>query len=256
MKVSLSVAKPKSIPTARARHMSSGVRAGTKLVLDAADLDALLELVRAPNAAEAHQRAARLQALLGNEAPHFAELVDALVARACESQQLRRMAGTDELTSIGNRRAFGETLRRELSRARRSKSALSIVLFDVDGLKAINDSLGHAGGDTALRSVARCLRQGTRDGDLVARIGGDEFAVVLPATGAETARVIGERIRAMVARVGISGMQLGVSLGVSETQSGDLDASALLGAADLALYRDKAAHRAERAAHTAAAKHN
>lgn len=228
-----------------APRTSSHVRLQAKLVLDASDLDALLDLAHATNAAEAHQRAARLRALLGAEAPRFSELVDALVARARETQHLRRLAGSDELTSIANRRTFGETLRRELSRARRSKSLLSILLFDVDGLKTVNDSLGHAAGDTALRLVARCLRQGVRDGDLVARIGGDEFAVLLPTTGAENAHALGERIRVMVAKTsGGVGMRLGVSFGVSVTQSGDLDASALLAAADLALYRDKAARTA------------
>lgn len=238
---------------ARGRRTSSGVRpqAEAKVTLDADDLEALTRLARATTSAEAQKEAARVRALLGGETPQVIELLDALVDRARHVQKVERLAGTDELTGAANRRAFNETLRRELSRARRVKSTLSLLLFDVDGLKRINDSLGHAGGDAALKTVAGCLRQGIREGDFAARLGGDEFAVILPTTGPEDARVIGERIRAMVERTGPSGMRIGVSLGSAVSQGGEPDASALLAAADLGLYRDKDARRAARAARAA-----
>jgi diguanylate cyclase (GGDEF)-like protein len=218
------------------------------LRLDAEDLQALTELARATTASDAQKQAARVRALLGSETARLAELLDALVERTRHLQKVERLAGTDELTGLANRRAFNESLRRELSRTGRGKAPLSLLLFDVDGLKAINDNLGHRGGDAALQTVASCLRHGTRAGDFAARIGGDEFAVILPATEPEAAQVIGERIRAMVGRLGCAGRPLGVSLGSAISRGGEPDATALISAADLALYRDKAARKAERAA--------
>jgi diguanylate cyclase (GGDEF)-like protein len=207
------------------------------LALDGADLEALIELARAAGVGQARHQAARLRALLGADAERLEDLIEALSERARDHARLQRLAGTDGLTRIANRRGFAESLRRELARARRHGGTLGLLMLDVDGMKLINDGPGgHAAGDRALRTIARCMRQVVRQSDLIARIGGDEFAVILPATDFRTAQAIAERIRREVTRV--SEGELGVSLGVALTGPGD-GATALLAAADAALYRDK-----------------
>jgi diguanylate cyclase (GGDEF)-like protein len=216
------------------------------LTLDAADLDALLQLARASTASEARREAARLRALLGEDAARIATHIDALVARARELERNRRMAATDPLTRAANRRALDDALRRELARSQRSRKPLSLLLLDLDGLKAINDTFGHAAGDRALRAVARCARQVVRRCDLVARIGGDEFAVLLPETDAAGARAIGQRIRSKLAEASTSSLPLRLSLGVARARHALLESQELLETADAELYRDKVARRSIR----------
>jgi diguanylate cyclase (GGDEF)-like protein len=211
------------------------------ITLDATDLDALLALIQAPTWNSARRHAVRLRALLVQDAPHVDQLIEALLKRARELDLVRHLAGTDALTGIPNRRTLGEVLRRELARAERSGQALAVLLLDLDGFKAINDSLGHAAGDAALRTLAQCASDVIRTGDLVARIGGDEFVVVLPATSAAHASEIGERIRARLARASRPGPTLEVSMGVALSTQAERGPHALLAAADQSLYRDKAA---------------
>src|SRR5207245_8489845 len=108
---------------------------------------------------------------------------------------LSQMASTDELTQLANRRRFTEALRRELGRARRTGLPLSLVLIDVDHLKKVNDTFGHPAGDAAIRHVAAALREGRRDTDVVARFGGEEFALLLPGTDHLGAVKAAERVR-------------------------------------------------------------
>ena len=172
----------------------------TSTALDGSDIDALLAIARAPSLVDAERHAAFLRGLLGPEAPALEPLIDSLLERAGELERAKRLAALDALTGIANRRTFAEALRRELSRAERSGKPLSVILFDLDDFKAINDSFSHAAGDRALQLVARCAEGVTREGDLVARLGGDEFAVLLPETGERGAREIGERIRSRLAQ--------------------------------------------------------
>ncbi len=103
----------------------------------------------------------------------------------------------DDLTGLPNRRAFFETAGREIDRARRYGRPITIAYFDVDDFKAVNDRLGHAGGDAVLRAAAQTLARCTRQGsDLVARLGGDEFVILLPETGEDGARSAIHKIRA------------------------------------------------------------
>jgi diguanylate cyclase (GGDEF)-like protein len=102
----------------------------------------------------------------------------------------RQLARTDQLTGLANSRAFGELAEFELLRARRYGRALSILYIDLDGFKAINDSLGHAAGDVVLQRAAGALRESLRRTDIVARLGGDEFVVLLPETGTESADIV------------------------------------------------------------------
>lgn len=111
---------------------------------------------------------------------------------------LEAIARVDALTGIGNRRAFEEALERCLRLSARYGNAVSVLLFDLDGMKALNDRYGHGSGDDGLRAVGVVLQQTLRASDVACRCGGDEFAVVLPGTGAEGALCVAEKIRAAI----------------------------------------------------------
>ena len=113
-------------------------------------------------------------------------------------EEIHRLAVTDPLTGLPNRRALGEFLDREADRARRYQRPLTLALFDVDQFKALNDALGHLAGDVTLRAVAELAQLVLRREELLARYGGDEFAVVLPEATAEHGRACGERLRRAV----------------------------------------------------------
>lgn len=163
-------------------------------------------------------------------------------------QNLAQLAATDSLTGLPNRRRLDQTLRLEWARAQRSGKPLAVLMVDIDHFKAFNERHGHAGGDHALREVAktleRCIR---RPADLAARYGGEEFQVVLPETDAPGARLIAERIRAAVEALpalGQSGSTITVSIGIAlYTEKTQHDLSTVLGLADEALYRAKAMGR-------------
>lgn len=146
------------------------------------------------------------------------------------------LSRSDPLTGLRNFRAFEERLAEEVARAGRYRTPLSLVIGDVDGLKAINDRGGHHAGNLALRAVADSLRSDARQTDLAARIGGDEFALIAPNTDPEEAFALGERIRGLVAAQGIG---ITVSVGVATLSVARPDASTLLQAADGALYEAK-----------------
>ena len=118
-------------------------------------------------------------------------------AQYIEIARLRRLALRDELTGLANRRAFLERLEAEIARAVHTGIPFSLILLDLDGLKDLNDTFGHHAGDAALRAFGRALRRAVRAGDLVARIGGDEFAVIgVHAVPAE-ATLFAARVRAV-----------------------------------------------------------
>ncbi len=157
-------------------------------------------------------------------------------------ESLMAHAWTDPLTGVPNRRAFENALERQVAASQRTGSPLSVVLVDADHFKAINDQLGHAAGDFALRRLAEMLEGGFRKMDLVARIGGEEFAVILPSTAGPHAARAAEHVRLAVAAQEIQNaefqIRLTVSLGIAAADSGD-DAGALLRRADQALYAAK-----------------
>ena len=153
-------------------------------------------------------------------------------------EQVRRLAATDGLTKIANRRTFESTLEREMARAARSAEPLSLVMLDIDHFKALNDDHGHQAGDEVLRNVAFALACQCRDFDTAARYGGEEFAVVLPGCGAQEAADIAERLRQSVAAAP-SVIPLTASAGVATFPEHAADADSLVQAADVALYQSK-----------------
>jgi diguanylate cyclase (GGDEF)-like protein len=170
------------------------------------------------------------------------------VHNATLHERIAKMAVTDELTGLANRRRFLEVLRAEVQRARRYWRPLSLLMVDLDKLKAINDQHGHDAGDAVLRGLAQWLRGTVRDTDLAARLGGDEFALLLPETGGDAALAIAERLRAGMAAwsVDANGVPVGstVSIGLASCAAGDLpELPGFLKLADNALYRAKAAGR-------------
>ena len=119
-------------------------------------------------------------------------------------QRAEALSVTDDLTQLYNSRYLSQVLRRETKRASRSGRPLSLLFIDLDGFKSINDTHGHLFGSRALVEAAGVIRASARETDMVARFGGDEFALVLPDTGSEGAVAVGERIRERIAAHGFS----------------------------------------------------
>jgi diguanylate cyclase (GGDEF)-like protein len=164
--------------------------------------------------------------------------VDDLVAR------LQETARTDTLTGMPNRRAFDERLGLEIDRAARTGDPLALLLGDIDRFKALNDRFGHAEGDAALASLGRILMSECRAIDTPARIGGEEFAVLLPSTDAAAALTTANRLRRAISRIHDgAGQPLTISFGVAEHPGDGATAGDLMRAADNALYAAKEAGR-------------
>jgi diguanylate cyclase (GGDEF)-like protein/PAS domain S-box-containing protein len=161
--------------------------------------------------------------------------------------QLRHLADHDGLTGLLNRRYLDERLAREIAEAVRAGLESSILLIDIDGLKNVNDSLGHAHGDELIRSLGALVAGRMRNTDLVARVGGDEFAVILPHTPAEAARELAvellHTIRSHQVVLGDQRLRLTASVGVTSFGCGEAASEDVMLAADLALYEAKDAGR-------------
>lgn len=167
-------------------------------------------------------------------------LAATVAERRRTAAQLQQLAITDPLTGLANYRRLITVIERELERAKRVGREFAVVLFDLDGLKKINDHYGHLTGSRALVRLAAAITQNIRTIDTAARLGGDEFALVLPETGAEDARIVAERIRARLAD-DAEPPATTVSAGVAIYPAGGTTLEHLLGAADQALYGMKRA---------------
>jgi diguanylate cyclase (GGDEF)-like protein len=162
--------------------------------------------------------------------------------------ELQDMAMRDDLTQLFNRRYFYDRLQRDLDSARHLQRPLAVAVLDIDGLKTVNDCYGHQAGDLVLAAVGRLLVEYTRACDIPARIGGDEFAVIMPETDKSGAFAVARRLEEAVNRTSIveingAHLRLNISMGLSGFPWGGDDVDALVQWADTHMYAAKAAHR-------------
>jgi diguanylate cyclase (GGDEF)-like protein len=209
------------------------------LIADAQTFDEL-EAYRQRLEDRVHERTGELERSLAQNAVLLDEV-------RLKSALLERQSREDSLTGIANRRCFDERLQTEIERAERYGEALSLLLIDLDHFKCINDSLGHAGGDQVLRETAVLLRARLRQSDLAARIGGEEFALLLPCQDVHGAEAVAEQLREGFAAHDFAtgqGDRLRVTLsaGIAQWRAGQTR-DGLLRRADQALYRAKAEGR-------------
>jgi len=157
------------------------------------------------------------------------------VSRLMAIREAQQRATVDALTGVLNRTGLEQRLSEELTRSRRNQTSLSLLMIDVDDLKALNDELGHQAGDRALCKLADTLRAATRGSDLVGRFGGDEFLVTLPETDLEAARLVAARFRRQLDQVvGAPRVSIGITEGTAEETR-----EQLIRRADMAMYSVK-----------------
>ncbi|NTV10220.1 MAG: diguanylate cyclase [Zoogloea sp.] len=168
--------------------------------------------------------------------------VGSVLDAECFNRQLRQLATTDSLTGIWNRRYFLEEAERDIERARRYRHPLSVVMLDIDHFKRVNDNFGHHAGDETLVAFTEACAKVLRAGDVFGRLGGEEFAILLQETEAETALDVCERLRSTVARIEVANLKgiirITVSIGVAQLYD-DESAESLLNRADASLYQAK-----------------
>jgi diguanylate cyclase (GGDEF)-like protein len=174
----------------------------------------------------------------------FATQVSMLLDTIRAREKIANLADTDELTGIWNKRYFRRQLPQELERARTFNVPLSLLLFDIDDFKQINDGFGHVIGDVVLSELCGAVRESLRPTDIVARFGGDEFAIILPHTDARGAAAVANRVLGRVRALTIptdeeGAIQCSISIGIAEFQPGDASANDLIRRADERLYQAK-----------------
>jgi diguanylate cyclase (GGDEF)-like protein len=160
--------------------------------------------------------------------------------------RLREMSHTDELTEVGNRRSFDLRLREEISRSSRFGHTFSLLMIDIDGFKKFNDEFGHPKGDSVLRALGALMRSASREGDVPCRVGGEEFAFILPETGKADGLVFAERFRRRVESSVMAPDSLNpitVSIGLAAFSADGRNPDEIVWAADEALYESKRAGR-------------
>ena len=169
----------------------------------------------------------------------LAERIAPVIENARKFREARQLADLDSLTGLHNRRFFHETLAREIDRAQRYQRSLSVVIVDVDGFKEINDRIGHLAGDAVLAEIAERLREVVRSADIPCRVGGDEFAVILPEIDVERAQQLVSRIQRAVSSQPIARAgRVRVSAGVAELLPND-NPTSLFERGDESLYAAK-----------------
>jgi two-component system cell cycle response regulator len=211
--------------------MATGVTATTALVAVGAAA-ALLAVALALVLARSYRRAR-------DDGRRLDGIVRQLEEARDEARRNRLLADLDGLTGLHNRRYFHELLAREVARAQRYGRELALVVFDLDDFKSINDGLGHLAGDAVLAETAERARGVLRSADIACRVGGDEFAVLLPEASGREAELLYRRLqRAVSSRPVAEAGSVSVSAGIAELQADD-EPNAFFERADKALYRAK-----------------
>lgn len=187
---------------------------------------------------EARRRSHRLERRVLSTIGQFTSHAALALRNAWLLEEVRRMADTDGLTGLSNRRSFERALEREVARVARTGDKLALVLLDIDHFKELNDRHGHQVGDTVLRATGAALNAASREFDTPARYGGEEFVVLLPGCGAAEAVAAAERFRGAIAAAD-GDVHVTASAGVATLPHNALDAPGLVRAADEALYESK-----------------
>ncbi|MGQ4879103.1 diguanylate cyclase [Billgrantia sp. LNSP4103-1] len=173
---------------------------------------------------------------------HFIAVFHNISERKRLEEELEQQATRDHLTGAYNRRAFDTAMRKAIRQAERSDNTFSLLLFDVDHFKSVNDRHGHDTGDAILKRLATLVSRTLRSTDLLARWGGEEFVILLQDTSAKGATLFAERLRQQIAETRLHGLAITVSLGIAEFRPGN-SPEGMLERADAALYRAKRAGR-------------
>jgi diguanylate cyclase (GGDEF)-like protein len=176
-------------------------------------------------------------------APDGCEIIaEDVTAQRASEDHLRHLAETDALTGLSNYRRLSETLESEIKRSERTARAFAVLIFDLDGMKRINDKHGHLAGNRALCRLADIFRFSCRSIDTAARYGGDEFAIILPETRAREADAVGRRICERLSS-DPEEPRLSVSVGIAVYPEDGISIDTLFQAADRALYKMKELHK-------------
>jgi diguanylate cyclase len=203
----------------------------------------LVNIIGIATSSRRHELSRRAWWLLNEERSARKRLENEINLRQSLEQELRHMATTDELTEISNRRHFYARAEAELTRARRYGRSLTLLMFDLDNFKHLNDTHGHPFGDLVLKSVAASVSELLRASDLFGRIGGEEFAIALPETTRSAVPEISERIRQTIEDtvITLDGSQIKVtaSIGVTLLTASDENLNTVMNRADQAMYEAK-----------------
>jgi len=218
------------------RIPSAQVKASEPTTLLVIDQDVLWRMVSV-----SHEIARNLLYIM-SERVRYSNLI---IADSLEMQRkYQRFAMTDALTGLHNRGWLDDAFDREIKRSKRDELSLALIMIDVDKFKDFNDTYGHLAGDQVLIAVGNAIRRPLRPNDLVARFGGEEFAVLLPETSLENAEIIANRLRENVSKTDpgvVDGKQLPsvtISLGIADDRAG-YDLETMIASADVAMYHAK-----------------
>lgn len=238
-----------AVPLKRLRWLMAEISGGAELGRQKGRAAGLLSERLTPRESRLAQRITDIRELVASFDAMITAVNGHIDERRAAEGRLEKLAMTDELTQALNRSKFEEIIGREMDRAARGKKPLSVIIFDIDRFKAVNDSFGHLTGDHVLRTLADIAREHIRDSDYLVRWGGEEFLIVSPETGVEKAMLVAERLRKVMSGHMFEYMgPVTASFGVAEYREGESRDSLIL-RADKAMYNAKRTrNRVEQAA--------